>query len=129
MPELESILSILRVNGRRLYDEKKYKEVEGMLSTFLKEASGESERLRGEAHNDRGHAKYMQVDFTGALEDYDTAITLAPSHHVSYYNRATLNYRLGKFQDAIIDFRTALEKCPGNEDYQKGLEECEKELS
>ncbi|CAB4066479.1 unnamed protein product [Lepeophtheirus salmonis] len=124
---MESILADLQLNSERLYSDKKFKEVEGMFTTFLKEAENEPEKLRGQALNDRGHAKYMQVDFTSALKDYDQAIQLCPSLAIAYYNRATIKYRMGHFKDAITDFKVAVDKCPDNEEYRKGLEECEKE--
>eukprot|EP00096_Caligus_rogercresseyi_P001804 TRINITY_DN13056_c0_g1_i1.p1 TRINITY_DN13056_c0_g1~~TRINITY_DN13056_c0_g1_i1.p1 ORF type:complete len:127 (+),score=42.74 TRINITY_DN13056_c0_g1_i1:40-420(+) len=126
---MDSILSDLRLNSQRLYADKKFKEVEGMLTTFLKEASNESPELRGQAFNDRGHAKYMQVDFPGALEDLNTALSLSPDLAIAFYNRATIKYRMGEFKEAMADFKLAVDKCPDKQEYRKGLEDCQKELS
>ena len=48
------------------------------------------------AFNNRGHSRYMQVKFDEAVEDYNEAIKLNPKLSVSYYNRGTIFYRLGK---------------------------------
>ena len=58
---MESILNDLSENSKKLYASNKFKEVEDMFSTFIKEAEAESGPVRAKAFNNRGHAKYMQV--------------------------------------------------------------------
>ncbi|XP_049800770.1 uncharacterized protein LOC126235886 isoform X2 [Schistocerca nitens] len=59
----------------------------------------DAENLRGKdaalAYNNRGHLRYLQVNFDGAIEDYDKAIANDPDLAVAYYNRGTVFYRLG----------------------------------
>ena len=54
---MESILSDLQANSEHLYKEKKFRAVEEMFSTFLKEAKDEAKDVRAKALNNRGHAK------------------------------------------------------------------------
>ncbi|XP_046990853.1 uncharacterized protein LOC124595963 isoform X3 [Schistocerca americana] len=58
----------------------------------------DAENLRGKdaalAYNNRGHIRYLQVNFDGAIEDYDKAIAIDPDLAVAYYNRGTVFYRL-----------------------------------
>jgi len=58
---MDSILAALEANVEKLYKERKFREVEEMFTTFLKESSNESEHIKARALNNRGHAKYMQV--------------------------------------------------------------------
>ncbi|XP_078585686.1 tetratricopeptide repeat protein 32-like [Branchiostoma floridae x Branchiostoma japonicum] len=64
------------------------------------------------AYNNRGQIKYMRVDFDEAVEDYTTAIGVAPDVAVPYYNRGQIHYRLGRFDAAIADFTKALKLQP-----------------
>jgi hypothetical protein len=58
---MDSILTALEANVDKLYGEKKFKEVEEMFATFVKESQNEPENIRARALNNRGNAKYMQV--------------------------------------------------------------------
>ena len=77
------------------------------------------------AYNNRGHAKYMMVDFYAARDDYDVAIQLNPKLAVAYYNRATINYRMGDFALALQDFIICCQLNPGNTEYKDGLNSCQ----
>ena len=76
-------------------------------------------------YNNRGHAKYMMVDFYAARDDYDAAIQLNPKLAVAYYNRATINYRMGDFALALQDFIICCQLNPGNTEYKEGLNSCQ----
>ena len=46
-----------------------------MFSTFIKQLNEEIEAdVWAKAYNNRGHAKYMAVNFDDALEDYEAAL-------------------------------------------------------
>lgn len=77
------------------------------------------------AFNNRGHAKYMMVDFYKAMEDYDEAIKLDPSLAVAYYNRGTIQYRMGEFDLALQDFKMSTKLEPENVEFSEGLASCE----
>lgn len=47
------------------------------------------------AFNNRGHIKYLRVEFAAAMEDYAAAIESQPGFEVPYYNRGLVLYRLG----------------------------------
>ena len=47
------------------------------------------------AWNDRGHLKYLQVNFDDAISDYTRAIELDKDFAVPYYNRGQIHYRMG----------------------------------
>ncbi|TRY68624.1 hypothetical protein TCAL_14281 [Tigriopus californicus] len=121
---MEPILEGLTVESERLYKEHKFKEVEEMFSTFLKEAVGEKPEIRAQALNNRGHAKYMQVKFDEALVDYEESIVLAKTIPATFYNRATIKFRMGKFDEALPDFEEAATQAPQNEEFQEGLAKC-----
>ena len=80
------------------------------------------------ALNNRGHAKYMQVEFDEALKDYNEALELDSNLIVAKYNRGTILYRMGKFDQAMEDLKRATEADKDNSEYQEALEKCQKEL-
>ena len=125
---MDSILTALEANVEKLYKEKKFHEVEEMFSTFLKESQTEPASIRARALNNRGHAKYMQVEFESALKDYNDALQLEPKLIVAKYNRGTILYRMGKFEQALEDLKTTAENESDNAEYQEAFEKCQKEL-
>jgi tetratricopeptide (TPR) repeat protein len=125
---MESICQAMEAQAEKLYKEKKFKEVEDMFSTLLKESEGEADTIKAREYNNRGHAKYMQVEFEEALKDYDQALKLDPSLTVAKYNRGTILYRLSKFEQARDDLKAAVEVEGDNQDYQEALQKCQAEL-
>ncbi|XP_061207208.1 tetratricopeptide repeat protein 32 isoform X1 [Neopsephotus bourkii] len=75
------------------------------------------------ALNDRGHIKYLRVEFAAAMEDYTAAIECQPGFEVPYYNRGLVLYRLGCFDEAMKDFRKVLELNPQFEDAALSLKQ------
>ena len=128
MSNMESICQAMEVQVEKLYKEKKFKEVEDMFSTLLKESEGESDTIKARAYNNRGHAKYMQVEFEAALKDYDEALKLNENLTVAKYNRGTILYRLSKFDQAIDDLKAAAEAEGDNPEYQEALQKCQAEI-
>ena len=81
------------------------------------------------ARNNRGHLRYLAVDFDGAIEDYTTAIKLDPCLAVAYYNRGQIHYRMGRFELAIIDLEKALVIDPNFTDAQDNLTQARHDLA
>ena len=48
-----------------------------------------------QAYNERGHIRYLRVDFGNAIDDYTESIHLDGEFAVAYYNRGQVHYRLG----------------------------------
>jgi tetratricopeptide (TPR) repeat protein len=81
------------------------------------------------ATNNRGHLRYLTVDFHGAIEDYTAAIELDPCLPVSYYNRGQIHYRMGRFQLAIDDLEKALELDQNFVDARDNLSQAKKDFA
>ena len=99
-----------------------------MFTTFLKESENEDDAIKARALNNRGHTKYMQVEFEAALEDYNKALDLLPDFAVARYNRGTIFYRMSKFDKAKEDLQMAVDAEASNKEYLEALEKCEAEL-
>ena len=125
---MDSILTAIEAQVEKLYKEKKFHEVEEMFSTFLKEAEAESDAVKARAFNNRGHAKYMQVNFDAAIQDYDQALKLDEALAVAKYNRGTILYRMGKFEQALADLEAAVDSAKDNSEYQEALKKCQDEI-
>ena len=76
-------------------------------------------------YNNRGHAKYMMVDFYSARDDYDIAVKIDPKLDIAFYNRATINYRMGDFKIALEDFNIATNLAPENLEFREGRQSCQ----
>ena len=80
-------------------------------------------------YNNRGHAKYMMVDFYEAKDDFDEAVRLDPCLAVAYYNRGTIHYRMGDFDLALSDFKMSTKLEPNNSEFSEGLHSCQQCLA
>lgn len=63
---------------------------------------------RVEAYSNRGFSKAMLDDLTGAIEDFDRAIELAPNSADAYNARGNVNAMAGKPAQSIRDFNRAI---------------------
>ncbi|XP_027050650.1 tetratricopeptide repeat protein 32-like [Pocillopora damicornis] len=93
------------------------------LSKKCKEQSESLNQLLSRAWNDRGHLKYLKVDFDAAIYDYTQAIELDKNFAVPYYNRGQIHYRMGRYEEAVKDLRQALRIDPNFEDARQNLEQ------
>lgn len=60
----------------------------------------------------RGHAHYQLQQFAAALDDYTTAIELAPDTASAYANRGDTYRSLQQWEEAAADFRRVIELDP-----------------
>ena len=66
-------------------------------------------------------------DYTGAIEDYNAAISLDSNYARAYYNRGISYLRLRKHAEAVLDFKKALDLDPGMGEAKINLEIARKE--
>jgi len=109
-----------------LCSEGRFKEAEIAYTELLEKAkTAEGEEL-ALLYNNRGHARYMQVDFPGALEDLEHALSLNPLLAAAHYSWATVTYRLNNSAAALPAFLRAVQLEPDNEEFKEGLRSCQK---
>jgi tetratricopeptide (TPR) repeat protein len=65
-----------------------------------------------EEYFQRGNTKYLAQDFTGALSDYTTSISLKPNQAQTYYNRAHAQESLKNYAAALEDYSYAINLDP-----------------
>ena len=61
-------------------------------------------------------------DYEGALEDWQTALTLAPDQATYLYQAGDVLEKMGRVDEAAEYFRKAMELEPGNKTYAQRLE-------
>ena len=71
------------------------------LAEQFRDEQDSLKRLLARAWNDRGHLKYLQVDFYGAEDDFTQAIKLDNDFAVPFYNRGQIHYRMGTQKSPI----------------------------
>jgi tetratricopeptide (TPR) repeat protein len=69
---------------------------------------------------DRGIAKFMLVDASGAIADFSEAITLDDHNARAFFNRGCAYHRQHVFTQAIADFTISLQLDPHNPDAYLG---------
>ena len=65
-------------------------------------------KLLALTYNNRGHLKYLEVDFDEAVVDYTEALQYDPDLPVALYNRGLIHYRLGEPCSLWINIKLAL---------------------
>ena len=93
---------------KKLYENKQYKQMLEKIQELLLIA--EDPKL----YHMRGLAKYMLLDYEGAIKDYDKAIELDPSYTNAYFNRAYTKNDIGYYEDAIQDYTKVIELNPND---------------
>lgn len=68
------------------------------LSKEIKEEKDLLKPFLARVWNDRGHIKYLQVDFYAAVNDFTEAIKLDSGFAVPFYNRGQIHYRMGRYK-------------------------------
>ena len=63
-------------------------------------------------HLQNGITKHKQLDFKGAIKDYDKAIKEDKSNKDAYFNRGTCELALKDFKSAMADFNETIELDP-----------------
>lgn len=84
--------------------------------------SGKTTTYRYDAYNALCISLTAQKSYDKASEACNTAIKDSPNRWFAYNSRGSLNYRTGKFADAIKDYRLALENAPQVGDISSVLE-------
>ncbi len=72
--------------------------------------------------------RYLRVDFSGAVCNYSSALSLDPGLSVALYNRGTVHFRMGRLEQAARDLGRAVHRCPDNRDFAEGLRACQQEM-
>jgi len=67
-------------------------------------------------------------EFGKAIEDANTTLRLSPGYIKAYHRRGKAYASTGKYEKAIEDFQTILEKEPNNEDINKSLKDARDKL-
>ncbi|MDE7078147.1 MAG: tetratricopeptide repeat protein, partial [Alistipes sp.] len=93
--------------GQRCMMENNYREAIRTLNTLLR-----FDEDAYEGYFLRGIAKYNLGDLIGAEADFSTAISKNPVYTQAYTYRAVTRSRLGNYDDALQDFREAIDLRP-----------------
>eukprot|EP00092_Neocalanus_flemingeri_P014333 GFUD01015460.1.p1 GENE.GFUD01015460.1~~GFUD01015460.1.p1 ORF type:complete len:127 (-),score=39.29 GFUD01015460.1:483-863(-) len=109
----------------RHYNSGEFEKAEASYSELIEKYQQTEETTLALVYNNRGHARYMQVEFYTAKDDFDVALTLNPKLGSAFYNRATILYRMGRFVDALADFQNSAKLEPANVEFQEGLKNCQ----
>ncbi|KAH8937066.1 hypothetical protein BDL97_16G006400 [Sphagnum fallax] len=77
----------------------------------------------------RAFAHTKMEEYGSAVEDATKAITVSPTYVKGYYRRGAAYLAMGKFKDALKDFRQVQRIVPKDPDALKKLRECEKAVA
>jgi len=123
---MEEELEKVSAESLRNYNSGNFEKAEADYTELLKKYQEcGNDKVLALIYNNRGHARYMQVEFYRAKDDYDEAIRLDPDLGTAYYNRGTILYRMGSYKEALPDFQRCVDIQPKNEEFQEGLKHCQ----
>ena len=122
---MDKEISKLSAECKDYYKFGEFGKAEAAWGKLLEKAEGYEEKQLALLYNNRGHAKYMQVEFYTAKDDFDAAIELDSGLASAYYNRATILYRMGSYLEAIPDFQRSVDLDPENHEFHEGLKSCQ----
>ncbi|MBT5072707.1 MAG: hypothetical protein HOJ34_08945 [Kordiimonadaceae bacterium] len=74
--------------------------------------SGRTNNILYDAYNALCISLTANSEYEDALEACNNAIDHTPSRWLALNSRGTLNYKTGKYSDALTDYRSALENAP-----------------
>lgn len=77
-------------------------------------------------YSNRAQAHIKMESFGFAIADASKAIELDPNYVKAYYRRAISNMAILNTKEALKDFRTVVQKVPGDADAKKKYAECDK---
>ena len=123
--------SIIEKEAKNLLTNGDVEKAKQLYTSFIERAqkTTDDRKTLALATNNRGHLRYLTVDFYGAVDDYTAAIELDPCLPVSYYNRGQIHYRMGRFKQAIDDLEKALELDPNFADARDNLSQAKKDFA
>lgn len=79
-------------------------------------------------YGNRAFAYIKLEQYGAAIADASRALELEPTYIKAYYRRADANMAMGKFKEAVKDFKSAAKVAPQDPDLRRKLTECEKEV-
>jgi Tfp pilus assembly protein PilF len=82
----------------------------------LKMVSVSTTSNKAKAYVVSGNAKLDRKDYSGALGDYNRALSIDPNYVDAYINRASVKIRVGLQDSAIEDYQIAIKIDPNNAD-------------
>lgn len=74
----------------------------------------------------RAQAYIKEEMYGAAVEDASSAIRLDPNYTKAYYRRAVASAAITKYKEAVTDFKTVIDRVPGDKDARIRLDECKK---
>lgn len=110
--------------GRRLMDDGSFAAAIGCFTQAIKSFSQPKEKTRykvkamadyklGWNYKNRAYCHLMLKDYEKAISDLTTAIRLEPTYQENYINRAKALQKLGRSEEARLDFEKASTMKPG----------------
>lgn len=84
--------------------------------------SGETSLMKYDAFNALCLSLTADKQFSKAMEACDNAIEHSPKRWQAYNSRGSLNYKNGKYDSALNDYRIALENAPNQSGVKKIIE-------
>jgi tetratricopeptide (TPR) repeat protein len=112
---------------RRLINEGKTTEAVQMSEVFVRQLSrndrsGKTVQYKYDAYNALCLSLTADKQFVKAISACDEAIEHSPKRWQAYNSRGSLNYKYGKYSNALNDYKIALENAPNQSGIRKIIE-------
>eukprot|EP00696_Hemimastix_kukwesjijk_P014027 gnl/Hemi2/27930_TR9221_c0_g1_i1.p1 gnl/Hemi2/27930_TR9221_c0_g1~~gnl/Hemi2/27930_TR9221_c0_g1_i1.p1 ORF type:complete len:518 (+),score=167.49 gnl/Hemi2/27930_TR9221_c0_g1_i1:95-1555(+) len=122
-PEVMQQADALKDQANKLFADKKY---EAALSVYTQAIALNPRNAI--YFSNRSFAHLRMESYGSAIIDATEAIKLDQAFSKGYYRRAAAFYSLGKYKEALADFKTVVNLAPNDGDAIKKYKECEKQV-
>ncbi|MDA7568570.1 tetratricopeptide repeat protein [Pseudemcibacter sp.] len=112
---------------RKMLNDGKIEKAVTFAEAYVKSAdansrSGKTSSMRYDAYNALCLSLTADKQFVKAISACDEAIEHSPKRWQAYNSRGSLNYKYGKYSNALNDYKIALENAPNQSGIRKIIE-------
>jgi len=122
----------LKASANEAFKEKKFQAADELYTKAIDALAGkdradeELKKALAVLFANRSFTRLRLEEYGWAIADASRAVKANPNYIKGYYRRGSANYALGKYQDALKDFRYVARASPRDRDAAAKLKECER---
>jgi len=120
-PEAKAQAEALKAEGNKLFAACKFSQARDKYTEAI-----ELDPKNAALFSNRAFCDLKLEEYGSALMDADKAIAVDRGFVKAYYRRGAAHLALGKYRDAIRDFKNVVRMKPSDKDAQAKLKECER---
>eukprot|EP01127_Copromyxa_protea_P018304 TRINITY_DN5727_c0_g1_i1.p1 TRINITY_DN5727_c0_g1~~TRINITY_DN5727_c0_g1_i1.p1 ORF type:complete len:484 (-),score=125.10 TRINITY_DN5727_c0_g1_i1:47-1498(-) len=114
--------------GNEFFNKKQYIPAVENYTRAIEVAPADDHEFLAVLYGNRAFANLKMENFGLTLSDSDKALELDAKYMKAHYRKGSAHMVLGKFQDALADFKKVVEALPNDKDAKRKYLECRKAM-